>query len=119
MEDKPKHLTSGTDPYTYAKEEKKAKKEKQDLAQLKNKINATPVGEMKQTAEILPLKPNSDTKVRDDVERNNLRKREHKTLMKSLSLAQKSTASMGQFDRKLKNEPEAAKSQKILKKKSS
>ena len=52
------------------------------------------------------------------MERGALRKREHKSLMKSLSLAQKSTASMGKFDKKLKNEPEAAKTQKVLKKKS-
>jgi hypothetical protein len=36
-----------------------------------------------------------------------------------MQFAQKATASMGQFDKKLKNEPAAAKSQKLLKKKSS
>ena len=48
--------------------------------------------------------------MRGDEERANLRKREHKSLMKSMQLAQKATASMGQFDKKLKNEPAAAKS---------
>lgn len=38
--------------------------------------------------------------------------------MKSLTLAQKSTASMGKFDRQLKSEPTAPTSQKIVKKKS-
>lgn len=38
--------------------------------------------------------------------------------MKSLTLAQMSTASMGKFDRKAKNEPDAPNSQKIKKKKS-
>jgi hypothetical protein len=38
--------------------------------------------------------------------------------MKSLTLAQKSTASMGQFDRQLKSEPTAPNSQRIAKKKS-
>ena len=43
MEDKPKHMTSKIDPYTYAKQEKDAKKNKQDLAHLKSQINtATP-----------------------------------------------------------------------------
>ena len=36
--------------------------------------------------------------------------------MKSLKLAQMSTASMGKFDRKLKNEPDAPNSQKLKKK---
>lgn len=40
MEDKPKHETSGVDPFTYEKQEKKKAKEKQGLAQLKNEINA-------------------------------------------------------------------------------
>ena len=38
--------------------------------------------------------------------------------MKSLKLAQMSTASMGKFDRRLKNEPDAPDSQKLKKKKS-
>jgi hypothetical protein len=56
--------------------------------------------------------------LREDGERNAIRKREHKSLMKSLTLAQKSTASMGKFDRQLKSEPTAPTSQKIVKKKS-
>ena len=39
-------------------------------------------------------------------------------MMKSLTLAQISTGSMGKFDKKLKKEPEAPKSQKVEKKKS-
>ena len=46
-------------------------------------------------------------KLREEAERNNLRKREHKSLMKSLTMAQMSTASMGKFDRKLNKEPDA------------
>ena len=57
-------------------------------------------------------------KLKDENERNQLRKREHKSLMKSLTLAQMSTASMGKFDKKKKNEPDAPNSQKIKKKKS-
>jgi len=58
-------------------------------------------------------------KNKTDFERSDLRKREHKSLMKSLKLAQMSTASMGRFDKKAgKNEPAAATTQKIKKKSS-
>ena len=58
-------------------------------------------------------------KQRPDQERDKLRKRERKALMKSLQLAQVSTASMGKFDKKAnKHEPDAPNSQKIQKKKS-
>lgn len=54
-----------------------------------------------------------------DAVRTDLRKREHKALMKNLTLAQMSTGSMGKFDKKAgKNEPAAPKSQKVEKKKS-
>ena len=57
-------------------------------------------------------------KLKDEKDKTMLRKREHKSLMKSLTLAQMSTASMGKFDRKKKGEPDAPGSQKIKKKKS-
>ena len=61
----------------------------------------------------------SSLKRKGDDERSQLRKREHKSLMKSLTMAQMSTGSMGRFDRKAgKNEPDAPNSQKVLKKKS-
>lgn len=51
--------------------------------------------------------------------RKEVKKREKKSLEKSLTLAQLSTASMGQFDRKVnKKEPDAPTSQYIKKKKS-
>ena len=37
---KPKHDIAGVDPFTYEKGEKRAKLEKQKLAELKNKIHA-------------------------------------------------------------------------------
>jgi len=47
-------------------------------------------------------------KKRDEMDRDRIRKRERKTLMKSLQLAQISTASMGKFDKKVnKHEPNA------------
>jgi len=58
-------------------------------------------------------------KLKSDEDRNSLRKREHKALMKSLKMAQMSTASMGKFDRKVnKHEPEAPKSLQVQKKRS-
>jgi hypothetical protein len=48
--------------------------------------------------------------IRSDEERTALRKREHKALMKSLTMAQMATGSMGKFDKKMKNEPDAPKS---------
>ena len=57
-------------------------------------------------------------KLREEKDRTELRKREHKSLMKSLTLAQMSTASMGKFDRKLNKEPDAPTSQKVTQKKS-
>lgn len=63
-------------------------------------------------------KARESMKLREEAERNSLRKREHKSLMKSLTLAQMSTASMGKFDRKLNKEPDAPASQRVEKKKS-
>jgi len=40
MEVKPKHDEAGTDPFTYARSEKKVEREKQSLRELKNKIGA-------------------------------------------------------------------------------
>ena len=45
-------------------------------------------------------KKTDSLKLREDADRNALRKREHKALMKSLTQAQVATASMGKFDRK-------------------
>lgn len=57
-------------------------------------------------------------KLKEEPERNALRKREAKSLMKSLQMAQMSTASMGRFDKKLRAEPNAPNSQRVHKKKS-
>ena len=50
MDFKPKHIAEGTDPFTAARAEKKAAKEKQNLAELKNRIqNETTVQGKKNT----------------------------------------------------------------------
>lgn len=121
MLEKPKHLAAGVDPFTYDKAEKRARTEKQNLRQLKNKMHAT--GEAnKGDVKILGAASNgkeSSMKLKEDKEKQNIRKREMKSLTKSLQTAQMSTASMGKFDRKAgKNEPDAPGSQKVKKKKS-
>ena len=53
-------------------------------------------------------KKKPDMKQRGDQERDRLRKRERKALLKSLTMAQMSTASVGKFDKKVnKHEPDA------------
>ena len=80
------------DPFTYAKAEKKQKMEKQKLAEVRNKVNAVKPGAMKDI-KILGSKANgaSDKEIglkrKSDNERTEIRKREHKALMKSLTLA--------------------------------
>lgn len=120
------------DPFTYAKAEKKAVVEKQNLASLKNKINQTAPSKMKNSKvqvlekrkgskvdeDAIAKKTADNAQLRSDEERTALRKREHKALMKSLSHAQMATGSMGKFDKKMKNEPDAPKSLKVVPKKS-
>ena len=117
------------DPFQYARAEKKAKMEKQKLAEVRNQVNAVKPGAMKDIKILGQQKDGkeeagaksgrTDLKRMGDTERSAIRKREHKALMKSLTLAQMSTASMGRFDRKAgKNEPDAPTSQKVQKKKS-
>ena len=112
MHEKPKHVESGMNPFDYARAEKKGKLEKQNLATLKNQLHKTKPGDMKKI-QVLDQKQSGSMKLREDADRKDIRKREHKSLMKSLTMAQISTASMGKFDRKLKKEPTAPTSQTI------
>lgn len=101
MEVKPKHDEAGVDPYTFARSEKKVEKEKHDLRTLKNQITTSqPVGKGPKagsTDQILdPSGPASkegpaaaaaarvNMKAREEQERTTIRKRERKSLMKSL-----------------------------------
>jgi len=95
MVEKPKHVEAGLTPFEYANAERKGQLEKQNLAELKNKMRQTKPSDMKQ---VRILDKNSKTvesgeknkeslKLREEAERNNLRKREHKSLMKSLTMA--------------------------------
>ena len=92
------------------------------MAELKNKVAAVKPGQMKELKVLGKKQAGEDgkdsLKLKDEKDRTNVRKREHKALMKSLTLAQMSTASMGKFDKKRKNEPDAPNSMKIKKKKS-
>lgn len=120
MEDKPIHEATGMDPFTLAKVEKRAKMEKQSLAAVKNRINSVSAQNMKNEVKVLDKGDSKGSmKLKSDEDRTALRKREHKALMKSLKMAQMSTASMGKFDRKVnKHEPDAPKSLKTTKKRS-
>lgn len=135
MEEKPEHVAAGMDPFTYQKQEKKLQKEKQDLRELKNQIsnqdkarkdlqvlqaqNDTGKEEGEITEEPKKMTKGQTLKLREDGERDKIRKRERKALLKSLQLAQISTGSMGKFDKKVnKHEPDAPKSLKAPKKKS-
>lgn len=54
MEEKPKHVEAGLDPFTYKKNEKKLEQEKQNLRTLKNQITtAGPAGKGKAGDQIL------------------------------------------------------------------
>lgn len=91
MEEKPKHEKAGMDPFTYIKEEKKKAREKQGLAKIKNDLNAQGKGESStakkgENIKVLGaaaqphLSGASGLKAREDGDRQDLRKRETKTL---------------------------------------
>ena len=97
MEETSKHREAGVDPFTYAKNEKKMAQEKQNLRELKNKISAAdqmaPKGNKGVNDKIIQQKPEEATvvagqtpnlKQREDVDREKIRKRERKALLKSL-----------------------------------
>ena len=86
---KPKHDLAGVDPYTYAKQEKKAALEKQKLAELKNKVIAAGAGKKNKDVKVLAAgsQKGESLKLKEEGERNQIRKRESKALMKSLKLA--------------------------------
>jgi hypothetical protein len=123
MVEKPKHVEAGMDPFTYKQNEKRLDKEKQNLREVKNKVLQDGVssrdkgkdqvlganskegqGQGQEPSEPVADKPTEPKrpfmKQRGEVERENIRKRERKSLMKSLKMAQMSTASMGKFDKK-------------------
>lgn len=89
MPEKEKHREAGVDPFTYAKAEKKAKLEKHKLAEVRNAVNAVKPGSMKDI-KILGRKEqdkSGNMKLKSDQDRTAIRKREHKALMKSLTMA--------------------------------
>ena len=114
----------GQNPFTLRKQEKKMVLEKEKLKQLKNEVRAAGGknrGDQKiinQTKDGKETKKDHDSGDKD-VQKQAVKKRERKALDKSFKMAQLSTASMGKFDKKVnKSEPDAPKSNKILKKKS-
>ena len=78
--------------------EKKMKQAKQERHEMKNKLSAKEQKELK--------------KNQKNNQKGHKLKTEKDLLNKTLEVAQKSTVSMGKFDKKLKNEPEIKKPKK-------
>ena len=98
IEEKPGDNFGGDDPFTLRNREKKFQKAKQNKKELKNKLSA---------------KEQKDLKTNNKNHQKNQRLNNEKSLLnKTLEVAQKSTVSMGNFDKKLKNEPEIKKVKK-------
>jgi len=80
--------TSGVDPFTKMREEKKARLEKQGKKEKRNKVTAN--------LEKARMQASSGSKMKDDIAR-------------TFALVSRSTASLGRFDRRLPGETEAPK----------
>lgn len=89
------------DPFLKSKMEKRLKIEKQNLREVRNKLEAKGLSTKN-------MKPNKEEVIQKKFKTmNNKTKEKKKQNSKVLSIAQKSTASMGNFDRKAHNdEPE-------------
>ena len=94
IEEKPGDNFNGEDPFTLRKRDKKFQQAKQTKKEMKNKLSAKEQKELKEN------------------QKKNRLNTEKKLLNKTLEVAQKSTVTMGNFDRKLKNEPEVKKAKK-------
>jgi response regulator of citrate/malate metabolism len=79
----------GTDPFTLRKQEKTLNKMKQQKKELKNVENAQK--NIKKSKQVKDTKHGKDLKLKND----------KKGLEKTLETVQKSTASMGKFDKKI------------------
>jgi len=94
IEEKPGDNFNGADPFTTKKQEKKFKQAKQAKKEQQNKLTAKEKNQMK------------------DEQKKSRLNNEKSLLNKTLEVAQKSTVSMGKFDKKLKNEPAVKKTKK-------
>lgn len=114
MEEKPRHEKDKINPFTEAKQKKKSFMAKEKMKEVKNKLWAAQQSSKTFREDKGPIKPKEGgSKVDAKIDKKlQTRKREQKSLQKSMQTAQLSTASMGNFDRKLRNEPAAPKSQK-------
>lgn len=94
IEEKQGDNYNGEDPFTLRNREKKFQAAKQQRKELKNKLSAKEQNDLKQAQKTKKLKT------------------EKNLLNKTLEVAQKSTVTMGNFDKKLKDEPEIKKPKK-------
>ena len=83
MAEKPKHIASGMNPFDYAKAERKKVHEKEKLASLKNKMHKAGAGKDIQVLDSNNAK--NSMKLKEEGQRNAIRKREAKSLQKSLA----------------------------------
>jgi len=92
MEEKPKHVEAGLDPFTFKKNEKNLEKEKQNLRELKNKVSAQDQENKESHQKDKILDPMAATvveatgklKARSDNDRKDVRTGERKALLKQL-----------------------------------
>lgn len=94
----------GVNPFDKQKEEQNLKKQKQEMRHLKNQINAAKASknENKQGTQ-MSKRERKGMKLQKEVQRLD---QDKKNLSKRLEQVQKSTRSMGHFDKKVKNEKE-------------
>ena len=103
---------NGEDPYQKKRDEKKLNKEKEKLKEMKNVLRSE-VNKQKDNNQILPQKKEFKQFKKD------VKEQEKKAIQKQMTLAAKSTASQGHFDRKLKgvNQKEIDQAHKYAKQK--
>jgi regulator of ribosome biosynthesis len=95
---------TGVNPFDKQKEEQNLKKQKQEMRHLKNQINAAKTnGNENKTASTMSKKARKGMKIQKEIQRLD---QDKKNLSKRLEQVQKSTRSMGHFDKKVKNEKE-------------
>lgn len=95
---------TGVNPFDKQKEEQNLKKQKQEMRHLKNQINAAKAsGNDNIKTATMSKKARKGMKIQKEIQRLD---QDKKNLNKRLEQVQKSTRSMGHFDKKVKNEKE-------------
>ena len=94
----------GVNPFDKQKEEQNLKKQKQEMRHLKNQINAVKASKTENPKHgTISKRERKGMKIQKEIQRLD---QDKKNLSKRLEQVQKSTRSMGHFDKKVKNEKE-------------